>query len=94
MIGEFDQVFRFPITIPNVVRMQQDCMHLHLDREIYKHESYTSTEGQRKSTHHTICQLPPLLEMGSQAVLCRFETQASNEQLPELLRLLVLTSLL
>lgn len=38
-------------------------------------------------THHTICERSPLLEVSSQAFVCRFKAQAPNEELSELLRL-------
>lgn len=44
-------------------------------------------------SHHTVSEFAPLLKVNSQTVLCGLKTESTNKQLPELLRLLTVTTL-
>lgn len=44
-------------------------------------------------SHHTVSEFAPLLKVSSQTVLCGLKAESTDKQLPELLRLLTVTSL-
>ncbi len=53
----------------------------------------SNPECEMIGSHHTVSEFSPLLKVSSQTVLCGLKTESTNKQLPELLRLLTVTTL-